>query len=60
MQELDELSYKFMNEISSNNNALIKLNKIAEEKINILNDEHEKQNLVINVGNVVFSKLNSI
>lgn len=54
MQELDELSFKFINEISSNGSALLTLNKVAEKKINILKDEHEKQNLVINVSSGVF------
>lgn len=60
MQELDELSFQFIDEMSSDSSALIRLAKVAEKKINILKDEHEKQNLVINVSKKLLDVLQSV
>ncbi|XP_025197059.1 dynein regulatory complex protein 1-like [Melanaphis sacchari] len=47
LEGLEELLTKSFNETSSNSNDLDKLNKIANNKLKILKEEHKKHNLAI-------------
>lgn len=54
MEELDELSFNLLNEVSSNSRSLAELNKVAKNKINIIKEEHNKQVLVMNVSKRIY------
>lgn len=46
---LDELLIKSSNETFNNSNNLMKLNKVAKNKIKFLNEEHNKHILLLTV-----------
>lgn len=53
LEGLEELLTKSSNETSSNSNDLDHLNEIANNKLKILKEEHNKYNLAITVSNYI-------